>query len=119
MRNLYKISSDWKNIEFWLAWADSNNILFRIFNNDEFSGFAVARPIKDLNKVGNYYYFETGGDIVWIDIACSKIYNGTKFLWQEMLRKLNNFKYIGFKRNGGNTKVYDFNRFSKLMKVDS
>ena len=117
MKNLYKISKDWNNIEYWLSWADSNQFLFRIFDKNILRGFIVVRPIKNLTLAKDYYYTDIDGDTIWSDIACSEIYNGTKKLWKQVVEKFNNFKYVSFRRNGGNVKTYNFNRFTQLMKV--
>ena len=81
MRNLYKISSKWDNLDFWLEWAKSNKLLFKIFDKNEFAGFIVVRPVSDLNRIEDYFYMEQNGDTLWADISCSKIYGGTKMLW--------------------------------------
>ena len=117
MKSLYKISKDWDTVEYWLSWADSNEFLFRIFNNNTLLGFSVARPVKNLEETKNYYYYEEDGDTICVDIACSTIYNGTKKLWKEIAGKFNNFKYVAFRRNGGKMKTYNFTRFTELMKV--
>ena len=117
MRNLYKISSKWDNLDFWLEWAKSNKLLFKIFDKNEFAGFIVVRPVSDLNRIEDYFYMEKNGDTLWADIACSKIYGGTKMLWAMIAEKFKNFKYVAFRRNGGKMKTYNFDRFTELMKV--
>jgi hypothetical protein len=117
IRSLYKISSKWDALEPWLEWAKSNKLLFRIFDKNEFAGLAVVRPVNDLSKIADFCYMEQNGDTLWADIACSKIYGGTKVLWEIISKKFKNFKYVAFMRNGGKIKKYNFDRFAELMKV--
>lgn len=117
IRSLYKISSKWDSLEPWLEWAKSNKLLFRIFDKNEFAGLAVVRPVNDLSKIADFCYMEQNGDTLWADIACSKIYGGTKVLWEIIYKKFKNFKYVAFMRNGGKIKKYNFDRFAELMKV--
>jgi hypothetical protein len=117
IRSLYKISSKWNALEPWLEWAKSNKLLFRIFDKNEFAGLAVVRPVNDLSKIADFCYMEQNGDTLWADIACSKIYGGTKVLWKMVAKKFKNFKYVAFMRNGEKIKKYNFDRFAELMKV--
>ena len=117
IRSLYKISSGWDALEPWLEWAKSNKLLFRIFDKNEFAGLAVVRPVNDLSKIADFCYMEQNGDTLWVDIACSKIYGGTKVLWEMVAKKFKNFKHVAFMRNGEKIKKYNFDRFAELMKV--
>ena len=117
IRSLYKILSEWDALEPWLEWAKSNKLLFKIFDKNEFAGLAVVRPVNDLSKIEDYCYMEKNGDTLLVDIACSKIYGGTKMLWAMVTEKFKNFKYVAFRRNGGKIKTYNFDRFTELMKV--
>jgi len=116
VRELYPMAVGWENMDGWLEWACDHGFLGQIWKGDALVGAAVARPCRDVQKASeDYYHHDLTGPILWVDVAASPLTGGLANLWYMAILRFGVREGVAFRRNGGRVRMYDFNRFSKLV----